>query len=89
MVGLNKYESKESEVPETQTIDQEAVRQQLNRLDNFIKNRNNDEVIKSLTALKKTAAGEENLIPHIIHAVKTHTTLGEISDTLREVFGEY
>ncbi len=48
-----------------------------------------DDVQKSLTALKETAAGDENLIPLIIDAVKTHATLGEISDTLRGVFGEY
>ena len=33
--------------------------------------------------------GEANLIPHIIQAVKSHATLGEISDTLRSTFGEY
>ena len=53
------------------------------------KNRNIDDVKKSLQALKETATKDENLLPHIIDAVKTHATLGEISDTLREVFGIY
>ena len=39
--------------------------------------------------LKSATATDENLMPRIIHAVKAHATLGEISDTLRSVFGEY
>ena len=53
---------------------------------NFI---DNDEVQKSLESLKGTAKGETNLFPHIIQAVKSHATLGEISDALRSIFGEY
>jgi len=89
MVGVNKYKSNEEKVPEMQAIDQEAVNKQLTRLGEFKETRNKEDVQKSLTALKKTAGGNDNLLPHIIHAVKTHATLGEISDTLRKVFGEY
>jgi methylmalonyl-CoA mutase N-terminal domain/subunit len=39
--------------------------------------------------LKKCAQGNENLMPPIMEAVKCYATLGEICDTLREVFGEY
>jgi methylmalonyl-CoA mutase N-terminal domain/subunit len=39
--------------------------------------------------LKKAAQGTENVVPLILEAVKAYATLGEISDTLREVFGEY
>ena len=42
-----------------------------------------------LKVLKETAANNGNLIPPIIDSVKNHSTLGEISDTLRQVFGEY
>ena len=52
-------------------------------------NRNMDDVQKSLTALKERAAGDGNLIPYIIGSVQAQATLGEISDTFREVFGEY
>ena len=89
MVGVNKYESNKEELAEMQTIDQEAVKRQLTRLCEFKETRNKEELQKALTALKKIAGGNDNLLPHIIHAVKTHATLGEISDTLREVFGEY
>ena len=74
---------------DTQHIDKAAVQQQLDRLSKLKITRNMDDVQKSLTSLKETASGDENLIPLIIDAVKAHATLGEISDTLRGVFGEY
>jgi methylmalonyl-CoA mutase N-terminal domain/subunit len=43
----------------------------------------------SLEALKKKAAGCENLMPLILEAVRNYTTLGEICDVLRGEFGEY
>lgn len=46
-------------------------------------------VDKALATLKEAAAGEENLMPYLIDAVKTYATLGEICGVLREVFGEY
>ena len=53
------------------------------------KERNNAKVKEALADLKKTAQGTENLVPPILEAVKGYATLGEISDTLRKVFGEY
>ena len=89
IVGVNKYKSNENKVAATQKIDQAAVQQQLNRLCELKESRSKDDVQKSLTVLKKTAAGDGNLMPLIIRAVIAHATLGEISDTLRSVFGEY
>ena len=43
----------------------------------------------ALTAVEETARGAENLMPHILRAVEAHATVGEISDALRRVFGEY
>jgi methylmalonyl-CoA mutase N-terminal domain/subunit len=43
----------------------------------------------SLRAVDSAARSEQNLMPHIIHAVESYCTVGEISDTLRKVFGEY
>ena len=44
---------------------------------------------ETLAILKKAAQGTDNLVPPILEAVKVYATVGEISDTLREVFGEY
>jgi len=46
-------------------------------------------VKEALAGLKKAAQGTDNVVPPILEAVKAYATLGEISDTLREVFGEY
>ncbi len=89
LVGLNKYESIDDDMTDTQHIDKIAVQQQLDRLNKLKITRNMDDVKKVLTNLKKTTAGDGNLLPQIIDAVKAHATLGEISDTLREEFGEY
>ena len=51
--------------------------------------RSNDEVTRQLAALRKAAQGTENLMPHIYSAVKAYATLGEICDSLREVFGTH
>jgi methylmalonyl-CoA mutase N-terminal domain/subunit len=53
------------------------------------KERNNAKVKETLAVLKKAAQGPDNVVPPILEAVKGYATLGEISDTLREVFGEY
>jgi methylmalonyl-CoA mutase N-terminal domain/subunit len=89
IVGVNKYTTGLEEAIETQGIDEIAVKQQLERLKKIKKNRNDDAVQTSLSALKNSAMSEDNLMPHIVHAVKKYATLGEISDTLRSVFGEY
>ena len=47
------------------------------------------EAAGQLAALRKAAQGTENLMPHIYAAVKAYATLGEICDSLREVFGTH
>ena len=42
-----------------------------------------------LTDLKRAAQGTENLMPNILNAVRAYASVGEISNTLRSVFGEY
>ena len=51
--------------------------------------RNGKTVKEALEKLRKAAKGQENLMPYLFEAVKAYATNGEISDTLREVFGEY
>ena len=89
LVGVNKYATGLEEKIDMQDIDEKSVSQQLHRLKEFKQNRNKDVLQSSLVDLKSATATDENLMPHIIHAVKAYATLGEISDTLRSVFGEY
>ena len=51
--------------------------------------RDNIIVKEKLENLKKAAEGKDNLMPLIIDSVKAYASIGEISNTLREVFGEY
>jgi methylmalonyl-CoA mutase N-terminal domain/subunit len=46
-------------------------------------------VTKALDIVRTVARGDQNIMPSLIEAVKTYATLGEISDALRDVFGEY
>ena len=52
-------------------------------------NRNNPKCDNILQALNDAAYSDENIMPIVIEAVENKCTLGEIADTLREVFGEY
>ena len=51
--------------------------------------RDNERVASCLKKIKEHATNNENLMPVVIDAVENFCTLGEISDTLRSVFGEY
>jgi methylmalonyl-CoA mutase N-terminal domain/subunit len=64
-------------------------RYQKEKLARVKRERNNPKVKETLADLKRTAQGTANLVPPILEGVKAYATLGEISDTLREVFGEH
>jgi methylmalonyl-CoA mutase N-terminal domain/subunit len=70
-------------------IDESVLARQADRLRRLRTDRSNGEVARRLFALRKAALGAENLMPHIYEAVKAYTTLGEICDALRDVFGTY
>jgi len=89
VVGVNKYRIEEEIDIEVLKIDKKSVERQIERLRRFRKNRDKTKVEKSLENLKKAAEGDENLFPYILEAVKAKATLGEMTDALREVFGEY
>ena len=63
--------------------------EQIKFLNKIKVDRDNIIVKEKLENLKNAAEGKDNLIPFIIDAVKTYASIGEISNTLREVFGEY
>ena len=90
IVGINKYQEEEAEdsVP-TLKIDHAVEQQQIERIRHLRAARDQVQAQAGLDAIRQAAAGEENLVPHIVSAVKAHVTLGEISDVFREVFGVY
>jgi methylmalonyl-CoA mutase N-terminal domain/subunit len=89
IVGVNEFESQEPPSEEVLKVKPELEVLQVRRLIKLKSARDNQAVTTSREKLKKAAQGSQNLIPFIIAAVCCYTTLGEISHTLREVFGEY
>ena len=89
IVGVNKFDNHLDEQINTQNINKEAIKEQLERLEKFKNNRNKKDVQDALINLKDVANSNTNIMPHIIYAIKSNVTLGEISDVLRNVFGEY
>ena len=91
IVGVNKFENEDEDenINDLQCIDPTEVEKQIKGLSMFKKTRNNIQVNESLKKLQITAKGGKNIMPDIIHCVKNKCTLGEISDTLRLIFGEH
>ncbi|PJA97935.1 MAG: methylmalonyl-CoA mutase [Ignavibacteriales bacterium CG_4_9_14_3_um_filter_30_11] len=89
IVGVNKYSEKENSKPELLKLNEKIQEEQIKFLSTVKKKRNKDAVDKSLKNLLTAAKWDDNLLPFIIECVKEYTTIGEICDSLREVFGEY
>jgi methylmalonyl-CoA mutase N-terminal domain/subunit len=89
IVGVNKYAEEEASLTNVFRVD-DAIRQhQVEKIIALKAGRDNIAVAKNLLQLKEAAVGTANVIPYILTAVESYATLGEIADTLREVFGEY
>jgi methylmalonyl-CoA mutase N-terminal domain/subunit len=89
VVGVNEYVLPEELPIETLQIDQGVADAQRRSLAVLRAQRDNARVTAALQRLQEAAWGTTNLVPLILEAVECYTTLGEISDALREVFGEY
>ena len=89
VVGVNIHEKEDLSEQHIQNIDSKKVDIHIKRLKDLKKKRNNLEVQSSLDTLKRAAKTDENVMPQIINCVRSKCTLGEISDALRKVYGEY
>jgi methylmalonyl-CoA mutase N-terminal domain/subunit len=89
VVGVNEYVLPEELPIETLQIDQGVAVAQRRSLAMLREQRDHARVTASLERLQEAARGATNLVPLILEALECYTTLGEISDALREVFGEY
>ncbi len=89
VVGLNKFQTKEEPLRDILRVDPSVRERQIERLKEVKSSRDAELVKKRLSELRQAAEGDENIMPYIIEAVRAYATLGEICDTLREVFGEY
>jgi len=89
VVGVNEFIT-EAKVPiKLLKVDPETERRQVERLRRVKSERDGKKVKEALEKLRRAADGNDNLMPFMLEAVKAYATNGEVSDTLREVFGEY
>ncbi len=89
VVGVNRYQNERAAPLAILRIDPEVERAQVERLRNLRARRDAESVNAALRHVEETARSEKNLMPAILKAVKAYATVGEISDAMRKVFGEY
>jgi methylmalonyl-CoA mutase N-terminal domain/subunit len=89
VVGVNGYTSDEHRPIPLLRIDPAIEQAQVERVQALRARRNAETVKRALEEIERRARGEENLLPAILAAVEAYATVGEISDALRNVFGEY
>lgn len=89
VVGVNRFEIEEEKPVPIQRIDPALEPKQVERVRALRARRDAGPWQASLRQIEDAARSSENLMPRILAAVEAHATVGEISDTLRRVFGEY
>ena len=89
VVGVNRFEVDEEKSIDILRINPDLERQQIERVRTLRSKRNQTKWDEGLTAVENAARNGKNLMPAIIQAVEGYATVGEVSDTLRKVFGEY
>lgn len=89
VVGVNKYTVKQEERQVVMEVEAGVEKKQKERLRLLKQNRDQRQVSCVLEKVRHAAQTDENLMPVLIEAVKSYATVGEISDVLRGVFGEY
>ncbi|MCK4800478.1 MAG: methylmalonyl-CoA mutase, partial [Anaerolineales bacterium] len=89
VIGVNAFmEEKNPEIPLLE-MDPEGFRNQVDRIRNLKKERDQGRVGQALDRLRIACQGTENTMPFIIEAVHAYATLGEITEVMKEVFGIY
>jgi methylmalonyl-CoA mutase N-terminal domain/subunit len=89
IVGVNRYATDKDPEMELHTVDESIQDRQVERLEELKNSRDSAAAEKALADLKRAAEGTDNLLYPMKEALGNLATLGEVSDTLREVFGQY
>ena len=90
IVGVNEFEVEDAE-PEMdlESVSEEDEQRQVEGLEQFREERDDDAVEGALDDLRTAAEGDENVMPYIVDAVKAKATVGEVCNVMRDAFGEY
>ena len=89
IVGVNKFQSDKKNTSRGFKINDSIRQDQIDQLTALKAKRDNKKVQECLLKINQAASGSSNLMPFVLNAVENYCTLGEISDELRKVFGEY
>jgi methylmalonyl-CoA mutase N-terminal domain/subunit len=89
VVGVNRYQDPDERSVEIQRIGEEEVARQVERVRALRARRDRSAVEAALSEVEAAARGTANLLPPMKRALRARATLGEVSDALRTVFGEY
>ena len=89
VVGVNRFEVDEDPHVDVEEVDEQQEAHQRERLQAVKDERDDEAVDAALAAVADAAVGDDNLLPPIVDAVKAYATVGEVSDVLRDEFGEY
>ncbi len=89
IVGVNEYEVDEEPEMGLEEVDPDQEQAQRERLAAVRSDRDEEAVADALAAVREAARGDENVVPHVVDAVKAYATVQEVSDTFRAEFGEY
>ena len=89
VVGVNRFAAPEEEPMEIHSLDPALQKRQVERLEKVRRERDQGAVDAALARVDEAARGSANLLYPMREALARHATLGEVSDTLRNVFGEY
>ena len=89
VVGVNQFQTQEQPRLDRLRVDPSIEVEQRRKLAELRERRNNSRVAERRAQLEAAARSTENLMPHILNCVEDEVTLGEICNTLRDVFGEY
>ncbi len=89
LVGVNKHVSEDKAPIEILRIDEELEQQQIRRVRDVKRTRDNRRVAEALGDVRRACKSGANVMPHVIEAVKAYATEQEICDVYREIFGEY
>ncbi|HYV82779.1 MAG TPA: methylmalonyl-CoA mutase family protein [Pyrinomonadaceae bacterium] len=89
VVGVNRFQLEEEPPVNVLRIDPALEQAQVERVRALRERRDREAVTAALNKLKQAATTDENLLPRILECVELYATVGEISNTLREIWGEY
>jgi methylmalonyl-CoA mutase N-terminal domain/subunit len=89
IVGVNKFTVEEKPLQDIFTVDDSIRKLQIDKINAVKAERNGTKVEEALKKLDAAAKGDQNVMPFILEAAEAYATLGEIADTMRNVFGEF